>query len=68
MENLNYIRATITEFLPFILLLIIWEGIWKLIAMWKAAQNKQLGWFISLAVFNTLAILPFIYLLFFKKK
>jgi hypothetical protein len=41
----------------------LWDSIWKLIALWKAARNKQMAWFICLAIFNTVGILPIIYLL-----
>ena len=34
----------------------------KAIGMWKSARNKQLAWFICIAVFNTVGILPIIYL------
>ena len=48
--------------------LAVWELIWKTIALWKAARNKQLGWFICIAVFNTVGFLPILYLLTYKKK
>jgi hypothetical protein len=32
------------------------------IGMWKSARNKQLVWFICIAVFNTIGILPIVYL------
>lgn len=54
-------------FIVFIVLLAIWEGVWKLIALWKSARHNQLGWFICLAIFNTAGILPIIYILAFQK-
>lgn len=48
---------------PIIILLAIWEGVWKCIAMWKSARNKQLAWFVCIAIFNTIGILPILYLL-----
>lgn len=50
-----------------IILLAIWDGVWKVIAMWKSARKNQLGWFICLAIFNTAGFLPILYLLFFQK-
>jgi hypothetical protein len=50
-----------------IIVLAIWDGVWKLIAMWKSARNGQLPWFICLAVFNTVGILPILYILLFQK-
>ena len=45
----------------------IWDGVWKLIALWKSARHDQLAWFICLAIFNTAGILPILYILFFQK-
>ena len=50
-----------------IILLVIWEGVWKLIALWKSARHGQLAWFICLAIFNTAGILPILYILCFQK-
>ena len=49
-----------------IILLAIWDGVWKLIALWKSARHNQLAWFICLAIFNTTGILPIIYILCFQ--
>ena len=51
-----------------IVTLAIWDGVWKLIAMWKSARHQQLGWFICLAIFNTVGILPILYILLFQRK
>ena len=50
-----------------IVLLAIWDGVWKLIALWKSSRHNQLGWFICLAIFNTAGILPILYILCFQK-
>ena len=50
-----------------IVVLAIWDGVWKLIAMWKSARNQQLAWFICLAISNTAGILPILYILLFQK-
>jgi hypothetical protein len=50
-----------------IILLAIWDGVWKLIAMWKSARNSQLACFVCLAIFNTIGILPILYILLFQK-
>lgn len=50
-----------------IVLLAIWDGVWKLIALWKSARHGQMAWFICLAIFNTIGILPIIYILAFQK-
>jgi uncharacterized membrane protein YiaA len=50
-----------------ILLLVVWELIWKGIGLWKSARNKNLGWFIAILILNTVGILPIIYILFFSE-
>lgn len=49
-------------------LLITWSLIWKAIALWHAARNSQLAWYITLVVVNTVGILEIVYLLFFQKR
>jgi hypothetical protein len=48
--------------------LMIWELIWKGIAMWKAGRNNQLPWFIAILIINSIGILPILYIAFFQKK
>ena len=50
-----------------IVVVAIWDAIWKLIALWKSARHSQLAWFICLAIFNTAGILPILYILLFQK-
>jgi ABC-type multidrug transport system permease subunit len=50
-----------------IIIVSIWDAVWKLIAMWKAARNNHLAWFICIAIFNTIGILPIIYILVQRK-
>ena len=47
-------------------ILAVWESIWKGIGLWYSAQNKQKGWFVCILIFNTLGLLPIVYLLWFK--
>lgn len=49
-----------------IVLLAIWDGVWKLIALWKSARHNQLAWFVCLAIFNTIGILPILYIFLFQ--
>jgi hypothetical protein len=51
-----------------LLILIVWEAIWKLIALWKSARNNHLVWFILIGILNTVGILPIIYILIQRKK
>lgn len=41
----------------------LWELVWKGFALWKASKKNQKGWFVALLVLNTAGILPIIYLL-----
>ena len=49
-------------------ILVLWDAVWKLIALWKAARNNHLGWFVCIAILNTVGILPIIYILMHKNK
>ncbi|MFA6521625.1 MAG: DUF5652 family protein [Candidatus Gracilibacteria bacterium] len=50
------------EFLPFIILLVIWTLFWKGLALWHAGRRGQPWWFVVLLVLNTLGILEIVYL------
>ena len=52
----------------FLLLLIVWEVIWKAIGMWKSARNNHIWWFVAILVVNSLGILPIIYIALFNDK
>ena len=60
------------EYLPWIItgiiVLAIWDSVWKLIALWKSARNNHLAWFICIAIINTLGILPIVYIMLNRKK
>jgi len=47
--------------------LIIWSLCWQLVALWKAATNRQLAWFITLALLNTAGMLPILYIYFYQQ-
>ena len=57
-----------TWLIVLIVILVIWDLIWKMIAFWKSARGSQLAWFVCIGIFNTAGILPIIYLLWFQKK
>lgn len=46
----------------------LWELLWKGIALWRSARGKQLYWYLGILIFNTVGILPILYLLFFQKR
>lgn len=68
MENLQNFMVTVGWFAPLIIFGVIWDVMWKLIGLWKAGRNNELIWFVCIAFFNTLGILPIIYILMDKKK
>ena len=41
---------------------VIWELVWKGLALWRAGRNNHPGWFVALLLLNTAGILPIIYL------
>ncbi len=45
---------------------LVWTIAWKAVGAWKAARKGHLIWFVSFFVFNTLGILPIIYIFFFQ--
>lgn len=51
-----------------IILLALWAIPWKGVALWKAARNNHLTWFVVLLVVNTLAILEILYIYVFNRK
>jgi hypothetical protein len=57
-----------TWFIALIVILAIWDSVWKLIGLWRSARNNKLAWFVCIAIFNTLGILPMIYVLVIDKK
>lgn len=70
----NLVESKWLEFLegssfPMVMMLLsLWSLIWKGQALWRAAKQKSLPWFIVLLVVNTLGILDIIYLLISRSK
>jgi divalent metal cation (Fe/Co/Zn/Cd) transporter len=54
-------------FLALIIILALWELIWKGIALWKAARNEEKYWFIAILIINSAGILPILYIFVFQK-
>ncbi|MFC0877582.1 DUF5652 family protein [Saccharicrinis sp. FJH2] len=63
MENLQQLHDSFPWLLPVLIVVMLWEAVWKVIALWKSARNNHLAWFICIAVFNTAGILPIVYIL-----
>lgn len=52
-------------FITLIGLVMVLDIVLRGVALWRAARANQTLWFIAILIFNTLGILPLIYLLFF---
>jgi len=50
------------ELLVLLIAIMIWSAVWKAIALWKSARNKQVAWFVVLCIFNTIGLLEILYL------
>jgi len=66
MEALALLLSPIVIF--FLIILAVWDMVWKFIGLWKSARNNHLAWFICIAIFNTAGILPIVYVLMHKNK
>ena len=63
--NIQLLHDTFASYItahPWIVILVIWSIIWKLIALWKAARNNHMTMFIVLAFVNTAGIAEIIYI------
>lgn len=47
--------------------IIVWSIVWKGLALWRAARDRSVWWFVIFMIVNTLGILEIVYLLFFSK-
>ncbi len=47
---------------PLVIIIVLWDLLWKGIALWHAARRGAKPWFVILLVINSIGILPIIYL------
>lgn len=47
--------------------LVLWDLVWKGIALWRAARRREQWWFVALLVVNSMGLLPIAYLLVWGK-
>lgn len=59
---------TLSILAPWLGVVLVWDMVWKGIALWKAGRNNQLIWYLCILIFNTVGILPMVYLALFQKK
>ena len=65
---LNFFADLPAWFYVLIIVLAVWDLVLRLVALWQAGHNNQLAWIICLGIFNTVGILPIIYLLISRNK
>jgi len=63
METMQFYQEMPGWVVPVVLLILVWDTTWKLIGLWKSAINRHLVWFICIGIFNTMGILPIVYVL-----
>ena len=49
-------------------ILLAWDIVWKGVALWKAARNNHVVWFVCIVILNTVGILPIVYILLNRNK
>lgn len=52
-----------TTWTVLLVIAIVWDAIWRGLALWRAGRNDQPVWFIVLLIINSVGILPIVYLL-----
>jgi len=58
-----WLEANTWVFIP----IMIWDLVWRLLALWHSARQNQKVWFVALMVVNSVGILPLVYLIFVSK-
>jgi hypothetical protein len=66
MSELAQVEQFITNHPMLVAAMVLWTLPWKGVALWRAAKNQQMGWFVALLVVNTLAILEITYIFYFS--
>lgn len=51
-----------------VILIAVWDFLWKAVGLWKSARNNQTVWFVLMLLFSTAGILPIIYIYFFQRR
>lgn len=53
---------------PWFWLAIVWSIAWKAWALWRAAKNNDLIWYLVMMVVNTLGLIEIVYIFLFSNK
>jgi methionyl-tRNA synthetase len=65
---MNELVIFCTQNVALLAAIVIFELIFKGIALWHSARRGQNVWFVFLLIINSIGILPIIYLLIYRKK
>jgi len=68
MNCLDFCPTGLMWLIPLVVVIFLWDAVLRLLGMWRAAQRKELLWFVLIAIINTAGILPLIYLIINKEK
>lgn len=68
MQDIDQISAVYVTFMPVIIILALWSGVWKALALYRAGKVRDVGWFVVLFLVNTLGILEILYLTIWSKR
>lgn len=63
MNDILYFLSQPQFYLP----ILLWTLVWKGVALWKAANKRQLVWFVLLMAVNTLGLFEIIYIFFLNR-
>ena len=63
----NWVGAMGASFAFLLVPLLVWSLFWKGWALWRAAKEDSMPWFIALLVVNTAGILEILYIFVFSK-
>ena len=64
----QWIAENVIMFLGIIMMLFVWEAVWKGIALYLSGKREQKAWFVFLLVINSMGILPIVYLVLNRDK
>jgi len=53
--------------LPILIVILIWDLTWRCFGVWKSTKNNQPIWSIVFVLFQTIGILPILYIFVFSK-
>ncbi|MBP9817097.1 MAG: hypothetical protein KBD05_03680 [Candidatus Pacebacteria bacterium] len=57
----------IGAFAGLFIIVMLWTLVWKGIALWRAAKNGQVLWFVAFLLIHTAGVLEIVYLIWFRK-